>query len=224
MLGVRLMGFGDNKSTLSFTPSHLGTARLPWFTTAKSKSPVRWSQGAQPALASPFVERPDSKWTLKCKGISKKCSFHLRSKILPQSMTTFWALLSILSGPRKKGSQNTGSTTTLITPRVLSAPWFTLYDPQILVVMHTQSSKCWGMKCRVKNARRAHSAMTPEKTHSQIQQETIVPNIQQNASLWKTAPGLQGHGDSFIRPYILHCLLENKLKTYSNTTWAARKK
>lgn len=206
------MGFGDNKSTFSFTPSYLGTAWLPWFTIAMSNSLVRWSQGAQPALASSFLERPDSKWTSKCKDFSKKCSFHLRSKILPQSMTTFWAFLSILSVPWRKGGQNTGSTTILTTPRVVSAPWFTLYDPQILMIMYTQSSKCWWVKCRVENARRLPQGLQwpgPwRKPHSHLQQETIVPNVQQNVSLWKTAPGLQGLGDSFIRPYILHCLLE----------------
>lgn len=143
---------------------------------------------------------------------SKKCSFHLRSKILPQSMTTFWAFLSILSVPWRKGGQNTGSTTILTTPRVVSAPWFTLYDPQILVIMYTQSSKCWWVKCRVENARRLPQGLQwpgPwRRPHSHLQQETIVPNVQQNVSLWKTAPGLQGLGDSFIRPYIFHCLLE----------------
>lgn len=205
------MGFGDNKSTFSFTPSYLGTAWLPWFTIAMSNSLVRWSQGAQPALASSFLERPDSKWTSKCKDFSKKCSFHLRSKILPQSMTTFWAFLSILSVPWRKGGQNTGSTTILTTPRVVSAPWFTLYDPQILVIMYTQSSKCWWVKCRVENARRLPQGLQwpgPWRRPHSHQQETIVPNVQQNVSLWKTAPGLQGLGDSFIRPYIFHCLLE----------------
>lgn len=30
----------------------------------------------------------------------------------------------------------------------------------------------------------------------------MVPNIQQDVLLWKTATGLQGPGDSFIRPYV----------------------
>lgn len=42
-----------------------------------------------------------------------------------------------------------------------------------------------------------------------------VLSVQQDALLWETATGLQGLGDSFIRPCILHCLLENKLETSS---------
>lgn len=189
------MGFGDNKSTFSFTPSYLGTAWLPWFTAAVSNSLVRWSQGTQPALASPFLERPDSKWTSKCKGISKKCSFRLRSKILPQSMTTFWAFLSILSVPWRKGGQNTNSTTTLTTPRVLSAPWFTLYDPQILVIMCTQSSKCceWSAEYRVPEGDpRAIVARTSEKTPLSSSMGDHCPKRTAGCIPVENSPRLQG--------------------------------
>lgn len=134
-------------SPCSASPPYLETAWLPWFTTAASSSPVKLSPGGQPTLASPFSKGLDTKWTSKCKGFSKKCSFHVRSKILPQSMTAPWPLLSILSVPqRERGcapapSHGSNSATAALghsknralqrwtTARAFSTSWFSLSNP-----------------------------------------------------------------------------------------------
>lgn len=221
--------FGNNEPMFSFIP-HLETAWLPWFTTAASSSPVKLSPGSQPTLASPFSKGLDTKWTSKCKGFSKKCSFHVRSKILPQSMTAPWPLLSILSVPqRERGCATALSRSSNGTTAALQQRWVTARtarynaEPQrglsvhhgsasltlqILMIRSSQPSKCrWREEQSAEHQRagypRAHSGQVlGEDPCPHLQHNTMIPNIQQDVLLWKTATGLQGPGDSFIRPYV----------------------
>lgn len=232
LVGTPDRAFGNNEPMFSFIP-HLKTAWLPWFTTAASSSPVKLSPGSQPTLASPFSKGLDTKWTSKCKGFSKKCSFHVRSKILPQSMTAPRPLLSILSVPqRERGCATAPSRSSNVTTAALSPSkncWVTARtarynaEPQrglsvhhgsasltlqILMIRSSQPSKCrWREEQSAEHQRtgypRAHSGQVlGEDPCPHLQHNTMVPNIQQDVLLWKTATGLRGPGVSFIRPYV----------------------
>lgn len=106
-----------------------------------------WVQGAN----LPWPAHSLKGWTLSehqnAKDLAKKCSFLVRSKILPQSMTAPWPLLSILSVPqRERGcapapSHGSNSATAALghsknralqrwtTARAFSTSWFSLSNP-----------------------------------------------------------------------------------------------
>lgn len=132
----------------------------------------------------------------------------MRSKILPQSMTT----LFFQSFQYRKGKGEGGEIYTTALQR-----WATAGDFQLWVTLSNPTNTHDQVQSAIKvlvtrgTEKAEHQKAVPgptvarslEKTHPHLQQDTIVPNIQQDVLLlWKTATGVQGPGDSFIRPYI----------------------
>lgn len=238
--------FGNNEPMFSFIP-HLETAWLPWFTTVASSSPEKLSPGSQPTLASPFSKGLDTKWTSKCKGFSKKCSFHVRSKILPQSMTAPWPLLSILSVPqRERGcatalSRSSNGTTAMLshsknctlqcrtTARAFSTSWFSLSNPtnthdQVQSAIKVPVTR--GTECRTSEDRLPQGSQWPGPWRRPLPSSSTQYHGPKHTAGCVTVEN--SHRTPGTRWFlhktlcILHCLLENKLETSSNRTWATR--
>lgn len=140
------------------------------------------------------------------------------AKFSPNHDTTMTSPLNPFSTSKGKGDKRHTAWNLWTTSRAFSTLRVILYNPKIPTNMSSQFSKCRLGEEHGSIRRRAPSGPQwpgrQRRPRSHSQQDTVL-SVQQDVLLWEAATGLQGLGDSFIRPCILHCLLENKLETSS---------
>lgn len=157
--------------------------------------------------------------TKASKGFSKKCNFHLGSKVLPKRDTTTTSPFNPFSTSKGKGDERRTALSLWTKSRAVihcGSPFTALKYPLTCPVSY-QSAGEWrsmvGSGDALPQVNRDQG--TQRRPRSHLQQETFDLSLQQDFWLWQMATDFQGPGNSFIRPCILHCLLEDTLKTSS---------
>lgn len=213
--------FASNPHKPSCT-RHPRTACLPWFRPTELKALWSWVKRAQPGLAHPFLQGPDTEWRAYYQReprIQQKVQFPFGKKGSPK--TWHHHHLSFKSFQYLKGEKGwkTYSTKPLNQIKGCHTLWFTLHSLKIPLTcpVSYQSAGKWrsmaGSGDALPQVNRDQG--TQRRPRSRLQQETCDLSLQQDFWLWQMATGFQGLGNSFIRPCILHCLLEDTLKTSS---------